>query len=450
MDHEWQQVRNRLQKSISRGQFDLWVSTVNFLGYDDGCMTLGCKNRFHIEWLRERLEVKIMAAAREEFQGLRRIDYRVVDVVNQKEDEELVLGRPVQVRFSDVVKPPAAPAFNPRFTFDQFVVGQSNQFAYATAMAMASSQGFYRHSAYILSGTGLGKSHLSHAVGNYLAANRPDLRVQYSTAEQFANEMISALRNGSIETFKSKFRQGCDVLLLEKVEFLSGKNKIQNELLYTFDELLDHGKKILVTGNALPRDIPKLNSDLQSRLNGILVAPIEQPDFRTRIEIIQRKGRMENMRLPMDVVEYLADRVTGDIRKLESCVVGLVVKSSVLNMPVSIDLAAEVSGGMLNRLDKLTVAHIQRVVCDCFGVSVEDLVSNSRKREIATARKIAMYLSRKYTAESLNSIGKSFHRGHTSVLYAVNMTSKSLDDNNSKLKRELDYVSRRLQTSCVA
>jgi chromosomal replication initiator protein len=317
-------------------------------------------------------------------------------------------------------------------------------------MAMANSQQLSNQSVFLLSQTGLGKSHLSHAVGNYLHFQRPDLRVQYVTAEQFANEMIFSLKHGSIEAFKNKFRTGCDVLLLEKVEFLSGKEKVQSELVYTLDELMDRGKKVLCTGNAVPRDIPKLSNELQSRLGGIMMAPIERPDFSTRIEIIKRKSSIENIKLPMDVVEFLADKITTDVRQIESCLVGMIAKTNILGIPLTLDLARDVTQTMLDRLPKITVSHIQQVICASFQISMDDLISVSRRKELAMARKIGMYLSRQYTTESLANIGKSFKRSHSSVIYAVNGLSKEVEEANSKLRRHVEYVSRRLETSCLS
>lgn len=450
MDQKWEEIKKRLQTSLSRGQYDLWVSSIQFLGLENDAVLMGCKNRFHIEWLREKLEFKLLAAMREYFPLIRRLEYQLVSSTEggDAEIEQTSSELPHQVGINDLIKR-VEPVFNPRFTFDQFVVGSSNQFAYATAMGMASGQQLFNQSAYILSETGLGKSHLSHAVGNFLCRQSPALRVHYVTAEQFANEMIYSLKNGSIETFKHKFRAECDVLLLEKVEFLSGKEKVQNELVYTLDELMDRGKRILCTGNTYPKDIPKLTNELQSRLSGILVAPIGKPDFTTRMDIIRKKAQGEGIRLPAEVVEFMADRITGDIRQLESCLVGVIAKTNILGMPVCLDLAREVTETMLDRLPKLTIDHIQQIVCSAFNVSIEDLKSTKRRKELAAARKIGMFLCRRYTTESLDAIGKSFRRSHSSVLYAINDLTKVLEDSNSSIKRQVEYVSRRLDASCL-
>jgi chromosomal replication initiator protein len=451
MEQNWQEIKRKLQSSLSRGQYDLWVSSIEFLGLENETASLGCKNRFHIEWIREKLELKLLAAVREFYPLVRRLEYHTVNGGPEPEDVEGCAPQaepPQQIAMSDLIKR-VGPVFNPRFTFDQFVVGSSNQLAFATARGIACGQQLYNNSAYILSETGLGKSHLSHAIGSYICRKAPDLRVHYLTAEQFANEMIYSLKNGNIEDFKAKFRTECDVLLFEKVEFLSGKEKVQNELVYTLDELMHRGKRIVYTGNTFPKDIPKLTNELQSRLNGILVAPIGPPDLKTRIEIIRKKAQGENADLPPEVIYFMAERVTGDIRQLESCLVGIIAKSNILGVPVTLDLARELTETMLDRLPQLTIDHIQQVVCCAFQICVEDLKSSKRRKELAAARKIGMFLCRRYTTESLESIGKSFRRSHSSVLYAINDLTKALQKDN-KIKRQVDHISRRLDASCLA
>ncbi|MGA2026004.1 MAG: DnaA/Hda family protein, partial [Syntrophobacteraceae bacterium] len=331
MEQNWQEIKRKLQACMSRGQYDLWVASIEFMGLENETVELGCKNRFHIEWIREKLDNKLLRAVQEFYPLVRRLEYQILNMGPDPDEVEGYAPQaeaPRQIVMSDLIKC-SGPVFNPRFTFDQFVVGSSNQLAFATAMGMAHGQQLYNNSAYILSETGLGKSHLTHAVGSHIRRKAPEVRVHYVTAEQFANEMIYSLKNGEIENFKTKFRTGCDVLLFEKVEFLSGKEKVQNELVYTLDELMDRGKKILYTGNTFPKDIPKLTNELQSRLSGILVAPIGPPDFRTRMEIIRKKASRENVNLPAEVIHYMAERVTGDVRRLESCLIGIIAKSNI-------------------------------------------------------------------------------------------------------------------------
>jgi chromosomal replication initiator protein len=450
MEQMWGEIKRGLQSSLSRGQYDLWVSSIEFLGLEGETASLGCRNRFHIEWIREKLEPKLLKAVREFFPSVRRLDYEILSeepAAEEPEGEHPRQEPPRQIVMSDLIKR-SGPIFNPRFTFDQFVVGSSNELAFATAKGLACGQQLYNNAAYILARTGLGKSHLSQAVGSYIRKQAPDQRIHYVTAEQFANEMISSLKNGTIEGFKSKFRNDCDVLILEKVEFLSGKEKVQDELVYTLDELMYRGKRILYTGNAFPRDIPKLSKELQSRLGGIMAAPIDPPDLSTRIEIIQKKALSENARLPREVIHFLAERVMGDIRRLESCLIGIIAKSNIHGVPVTLDLARQLTETMLDRLPKITVDHIQQIICNAFSVSMEELQSPKRRKELATARKVGMYLCRRYTNESLQSIGRSFKRSHSSVLYAVNDLTK-LMDKDGKVRRQVEHVSHRLDVSCL-
>jgi chromosomal replication initiator protein len=451
MDQVWLEIKRRLQSCLSRGQYDLWVSPVEFLGMEGETAALGCKNRFHIEWIREKLETKLLGVVREFFPVVRRLAYEIISAAPSEEEPVVEVVQPElprQIVMSDLIKR-AGPVFNPRFTFDQFVVGKSNELAFATARGLACGQQLYNNSAYILARTGLGKSHLSQAVGSHIRRESPGLRVHYVTAEQFANEMIFSLKNGNIERFKTKFRSDCDVLILEKVEFLSGKEKVQDELVYTLDELMYQGKRILYTGNAFPKDIPRLSNELQSRLSGILAAPIEPPDLSTRIEIIRKKALSENARLPREVIHFMAERVMGDIRHLESCLIGVLAKSNIQGVPVTLDMARQLTETMLERLPKITVDHIQQIICSTYNLSVDDLKSPKRRKELAVARKVGMYLCRRYTTESLQSIGKSFSRSHSSVLYAVNDLTKLMEKDN-KIKRQVEHVSHRLDASCLA
>jgi len=452
-DSQWRQIKEELLGKLSKGQYDLWVSTLELLGVEDTRLVLGCRNRLHRDWLKEKLEKEIVRIARGRFPQVRKVEYRILDDAGApaapSEDASAPKPpQPRQIAIQDIIGH-AAPVFNPRFTFDQFVVGNCNQFAYSAAMAMAASRQVCHQSVYLLSETGLGKSHLAQALGNHLRVQKPQMRVRYVTAEQFANELVGALKGGFVENFKKKYREKCDLLLMERMEFLSGKEKIQSELLYTMDELLDRGKRIVCTGKTLPRDIPKLNEDLQSRLTGVLLAPIERPDFGMRLEIVQKKARNENILLPENVVELLADRITGDVRQLESCLVGLITKSNLLNVPVTLDMAREATEAMTARLPRLTVEHIQQVVCHTFNVELKEMRSKRRQKDLALARQMAMYLCRHYTSDSLEAIGRAFSRSHSTVVYAVNTLTKKMEGKDNKLKRQVDYVSQRLETGCI-
>lgn len=452
MQNEWDAVCERLKEGLSKGQYDFYVATLTFVRFDGRCLTLGCRNKFHADWVRVNLSRRLLEAARERFPQLTECRFEIqpqTPVTEQEDEDDRGDGQvPPQLSFLDIGQP-ARSVFNPRFTFDQFVVGHSNHFAYATCRAITGQRGFHHQSVYLMSDPGLGKSHLTHAVGNFLVQEAPTLRVRYVTAEQFTNEMVSALKRDRIEDFKKTYRDGCDVLLLEKVEFFSGKRKIQDELIYTLDELLDRGRRIICTGKTSPKDIPKLNRELRSRLGGLLMAPIDRPDFDTRKEIIQRKAAYDNVQLPMDVVEFLADRVTSDIRQLESCLVGLMAKSSILGVPITLGLAHEVTQTILEYLPTLDIGHVMSAVCKSFGLSEHELQSKARSRRVSEARQLAMYLCRKYTKESLNVIAQAFGRTHSTVIYAIKKVDQELSRKNSPMKKHVEHVSRRIETRCL-
>jgi chromosomal replication initiator protein len=448
MDQKWRQIKEELKKSLSKGQYDLWVSTLEFVRYRGRNLVVRCRNALHKDWLREKLEKVLIEIAQRHFEGIEGIEYEISEAESISEGDHEELDGPRQISFQDIVELPVSP-YNPRFTFDQFVTGNCNQFAFSAALALAQDQSFHYQSMYLLSDSGLGKSHLSQAVGNHLRLEKPGMLVRYVTAEQFANEMIVSLKSGSMESFKRKYREKCDLLLMERIEFLSGKEKIQSELVYTIDELLDRGKGLICTGKAYPKDIPKLSAELHSRLNGILMAHMEQPDFQTRFEIIKRKAHYENAHLPLEVAEFLANKLTGDVRQLESCLVGVIVKSNMMRVPITLHLAQDVTQVMLSHLPKLTVEHIQKTVCSSFGVDLEEVKTKTRRKDVALARQVGMYLCRQFTSQSLSNIGKAFGRSHSSVVYSVNALGKKMKGSNNKLKRQVDYLVQKLETGCL-
>lgn len=451
MSLEWQQLKTALRDGLSRGQYDLWVATLDFQRVEHDELVVGCKNSLHTNWVKNELEERLLRLAQKQLPALKSIKYEISSppVAPDSDSGSGLSGpNPRQIAIQDVIGSPKA-RFNPRFTFEQFVVGPCNQFAYAASMAVTASQHQYNQSVYLLADPGLGKSHLAHAVGNRLWTQQPDAKVRYVTAEQFTNEMISCLKGDRMESFKRKYREDCDVLLLEKLEFLSGKNKIQSELMFTLDELLDRGKRLICTGNASPKDIPRLNNDLRSRLSGVLVAPIDRPDFGTRVAIISRKAGYEQVKLPMDVAEFLAQEVAGDIRQLESCLIGTIAKSNIMHIPISLGLAQEVVQSMLDYLPKLSAQHILQAVCSSFQVTVDELRSPARSKQIALARHLGMYLCRQYTSESLSNIGKTFSRSHSSVVYALKKMKSEVAAKNSSIKRQVEHISQRLETRCL-
>ncbi len=451
----WLKIKSKLENSLPRGQFDLWIAPLEFLGIEGEILKLGCKNYFHIQWIKEKLEKNIFQAAQTFVPSLRKICYEDqgnLPTKESQEDEEkhspLLAGNPRQLSIGDVCNVTVS-KFNPRFTFEEFVTGQCNQLAYASSMAIATGKFPNLTTLYIMSDSGLGKSHLSQAIGNYVFKNAPHLKVRYVTAEQFTNEMVLALKNDSMDKFKQNYRSNCDILLLERVEFFGGKDKIQSELIYTFDELMDRGKKIIYTSSKLPKDIPRLSDDLRSRLSSALLTPIDHPDFETRLNILKKKAARERAKIPLKVLEFIAEYVTGDVRKLESSLMGIIAKSNILGVPVTIELAKDVVEALQEKSHLTTISAIQDLVCETFNITKDHLLSTSRKKNIVMARKIALYLAREYTNETLQDIAKSFRRTHSTVIYSLKEIERSLHSGKDPIKKYLDYVLGKLKAQYI-
>jgi chromosomal replication initiator protein len=331
------------------------------------------------------------------------------------------------------------------FTFDQFVVGKNNDFAYSAALSLAARTNTQQSALFLLSKTGMGKSHLSQAVGHHILGENPTDRVYYMTAEDFANEMISSFKANSVNTFKDKYHKNCDVLLLEDVHYLSGKERTQIELALTLDSLFNENKKIIFSSCYAPAEIPKLNDNLRSRLTCGLISNIDPPGFRMRVKILKRYARQNGWAVPLDVLEYLSSELTKDVRQLKSGLMGVVAKSSLLGQPIDLSLAASVIKNMVQKSRDVTIGSIKKLVCKYYNVTSSDLVSRSRKQAIVRPRQIAMYLSRRYTDQPLQAIGKSFNRYHATALHAIGIVEKGLRE-GGPIQGHVEYLVDKLES----
>ena len=298
---------------------------------------------------------------------------------------------------------------------------------------------------YLVSDTGLGKSHLSQAVGHHAIDQGVTDKVFYVTAEDFTNEMVSSLKNNRINAFKEKYRTRCDVLILEDVHFLSGKSATQNELAMTLDYLLDAEKKLIFSGCYLPGDIPKMNEQLKSRLSLGLITRIDTPDFKTRVKILRKKAAMENIPLPGEVLDYLAQELCDNVRQLESGLSGVTARASLLGEKIDINLAKSVLSNISRSKKQITVDAIKNLVCREFKISEVDLVSSSRKKIHVQPRQIAIYLARKYTDQPLKKIGRSFNRYHATAIYSINAVEKAIKTQGSYAE-QMKYLYRKIET----
>ena len=362
---------------------------------------------------------------------------------------------PARSGFSSSKDQPMLPGMGPTFnsgrmlkktfTFDDFVVGDNSNFAYSASLSLAQGRINGSGMLFLLSKTGLGKSHLSQAVGHHILSNSNANRVFYVTAEDFTNEMIFSLKNNFIDRFKEKYRQKCDVLILEDIHFLSGKTATQKELAMTLDYLLDADKKIIFSGCERPDDIPKLNDNLKSRLNMGLVTEIQAPDFDTRLKILQKKSKGLGCALPMSVSEYIAQELCDDVRQLESGLFGVVAKGQLMGRNIDMELAQSVLENMTRSRKRITIDLIKKMVCSEFSITEQDIISKSRKRRIVKPRQVAMFLAKRYTDQPIKKIGSSFRRYHATAIYSVNAIEKELRQ-KGVLYEQINYLSKKLET----
>ena len=444
MKEIWRRTKEDLQSRISSNCYKMWIDPLELVVSREGKVSLTCPNRFFLNWVRENYLSEIRKSWEQHSGYPQEIDLRLATIPRKVPERS---GDTSQLKL-----PLPAPAnghsyrLNRRFTFDQFVVGSSNSFAFQAAYAIANGDRGLSTSLYLLADTGLGKSHLSHAVGNHILTQNLNIRVCYLTAEEFTNEMIAAIKSRRMDEFKQKYRNNCDVLLLEEVQFFSGKEKTQAELAYTLDALSRDNKRVIFTGTHFPKDIPKLGSKLQSRLTGGMVTHIEPPDFQTRIKILEKKAENEGVRLPDGIAELVATHITRDVRQLESCVIGIVAKSSLLSEAIDMRLAQEVLESVCDSREAVSIDRVQQVICQYFKVSVEALKSNSRKKGVVYPRNVGMYFCRKYTEETLEAIGRAFNRSHATVIHAVESISRQIQG-KSGVRNQVEFLGQQLVNS---
>ncbi|ADL06798.1 chromosomal replication initiator protein DnaA [Thermosediminibacter oceani] len=317
---------------------------------------------------------------------------------------------------------------NSKYTFDTFVVGNSNRFAHAASLAVAQAPAKAYNPFFIYGGVGLGKTHLMHAIGHYILQHNPSCKVVYVSSEKFTNELINSIRDDKNVEFRNKYRN-IDVLLIDDIQFIAGKERTQEEFFHTFNALYEANKQIIISSDRPPKEIPTLEERLRSRFEWGLITDIQPPDFETRIAILRKKAMMENLTVPDDVINFIATKIETNIRELEGALIRIVAFSSLTNKPIDLDLAEHVLKDLLpnNKPKTVTVMDILQVVGGHFSIKIDDFKSKKRTKELAYARQIAMYLCRELTDYSLPKIGEEFGgRDHTTVLHACEKISRDI------------------------
>ncbi len=442
----WKEAKTAIKLLVPSHCFNMWIEPLKLTKCDEGALHLASPNFFSkkrvLEHYGDLITAEISKAAGKPYRCL-------IEVSPTDPDSKSKFNEDFQLPLPNMNPRP----YNGRllrrdFTFDHFVVGGSNDFAFSASLSMASKNNSLPNALFLLSKTGMGKSHLSQAIGHYILSEHPSDRVYYMTAEDFSNEMVYAYRHDSINAFKGKYRDQCDVLLLEDVHHLSGKERTQIELAMTLDTLFESHKKIILSSCCLPAEIPKLNDKLRSRLSGSLISNIDPPDFKTRVRILKKKSKNNGCQVPENVIDYLAGELTEDVRQLESGLIGVTAKSSLLGMPIDINLAESVVKNIIRNRENITIDTIKKLVSKYYSISVKEIVSNSRKQAIVRARQIAIYLSRKYTDAPLQTIGKSFNRYHATAIHSIGAVERALKE-NGPIQKQVEFLCDKLESGKI-
>jgi chromosomal replication initiator protein len=444
MEKVWKDLRSTLKKRVAAHSFRMWIEPLELNRGEDGIWVLTCPNAFSRKRVQDHFGAVIEAELRR-IVGLPdcRVNYHVAGRRNGprlETDSILQLSLP-----SETLRPHNGRFLRRDFTFDHFVVGTSNDFAYSASLSLASRRECQQPALFLFSGTGLGKSHLSQAIGHHVLNQNPDERVYYMTAEDFSNEMVQAYRHDTIDKFKTKYRNHCDVLLLEDVHYLSGKDRTQIELAMTLDTLYEAGKRIIFSSCYRPSEIPKLHDKLRSRFSCSLISAIEPPNFRTRIRILQKKSGLLGYHMPEPVITYLASELVDDVRQLESGLNGVAAKSSLLGIPIDLPLAESVVKHIASQRQKITLELIKKLICKYYHISVEDLTSRSRKQNLVRPRQMAIYLARRFTDSPLQTIGKNFNRYHATALHSIHTIEKGIKADHS-LRQQVEFFRQKLES----
>lgn len=447
METVWNNVKTALKDTMDARNFSLWVKPLQFLDADENTIYVGCPNKFSRNWMQENYT----ALFQSQLSNLGCSDHNVIFKIlprsalikhnhnggNGNGGQLLLPNMPKKIRAGGKY-------LNKRFTFNTFVVGECNEFAYSISKALANGSHCPYTSLFLNAQTGLGKSHLIQAIGNTILQKKPTAKVLYITTEDFTNEMIYALKNNLITQFKNKYRKACDVLLLEELHFLSGKEKTQTEIGYTLDSLFNDEKMVIFTSPLMPEEIPNMKKMLISRFGSGVISTIKRPDFLTRLNIIKQKALERDLSLPEDVALFMAEHLTQDVRQLEGSLDSLKALSFFLKKKIRVDLAKEIVKQHTPVKYLTTVEDIQNVVCKYFKVEKADLKSKSRKKIITHPRSIAIYLCRRYTDKSLESIGHAFNRNHSTIVYDEEKIKKKVKIDDS-MRREVEFLSRQIE-----
>ena len=431
MEELWPKVIDSLKEKVGQQNFDIWIKPIHFLSSEGEKVELEVPNRFFKEWINEHYSLHIKEVISLFTHMPCQLQFRIR---NEKMNGKDLISQPLPSHEPQVFHS-FQPIFNPKYTFDHFVVGASNQFAHAACLAVADLPAKNYNPLFIYGGVGLGKTHLLHGIGNHILQHRilPDIRkICYISSEEFTNELINSLRYEKMDEFRNKFRK-MDILLIDDIQFIAGKERTQAEFFHTFNSLYDARKQIVVTSDKFPKDIPNFEERLRSRFEWGLIADIQPPDIETKVAILRKKAETENISLPNDVAFFLASQIDSNVRILEGSLIRIGAFSSLTKTPIDIQLAKEVLKNIIKPKEEfVSIDLVQKVVSNFFNIKISDLKVKRKNKGYVVPRQIAMYLSRKLTNASLLEIGDKFGgKDHSTVLHSIKKVEGKMSQETS-------------------
>ena len=447
LDKLWESTLEIIKGEMSEVSFNTWIKSCEPISITDNKIKISVPNSFTQEILETRYKDLVVNSIKSVCSKMYDIEFLIQSEL-VADAETPTIKKEIENDKNEktiLVNDEMSTTLNPKYTFDSFVIGNSNRFAHAASLAVAESPAKAYNPLFIYGGVGLGKTHLMHAIGHYILQNNPNAKVEYVSSEKFTNELINSIKDDTNEDFRNKYRN-VDVLLIDDIQFIAGKERTQEEFFHTFNTLHDANKQIILSSDRPPKEIPTLEDRLRSRFEWGLIADIQAPDFETRMAILKKKADVEKLNVPNEVMVYIATKIKSNIRELEGALIRIVAYSSLTNREITVDLATEALKDIIsNKQNKnITIDLIQDVIAAYFNLRVEDLKSQRRTRNIAYPRQIAMYLSRKLTDMSLPKIGEEFGgRDHTTVIHAYEKISEGLKSDES-LQRTIDDITKKI------
>ncbi|NMB76001.1 MAG: chromosomal replication initiator protein DnaA [Myxococcales bacterium] len=450
----WNKILSSIEKRLNQKNFSTWIRPLKLLDFSGDTAIIGVPDRFTRDWIKDHGFKDIL---QEEFSSLSTAQVQVVLRITDEPrevplDKEEILAleskqddaskKPVDVSrsLSDTVRDVG---LNPRYTFDQFVVGNSNQFAFASCMSVAENPGTSYNPLFIYGGAGLGKTHLLNAVGHRVLELNSSRRVIYVTTETFTNEFINTIRFMKTDKFREKYRDRCDILLVDDIQFIADKDRTQEEFFHTFNTLYESRRQIVITSDRYPHEIPGLEDRLKTRFQWGIIADIQPPDIETRIAIIQKKADVENLDIPDDVAMFIASSAKSSIREIEGSLKRLGAFSSMYGKPITLDFAREILKDTLGGQPSISISDVQKVVANYFNIKISDLTGDRRHRSVSRPRQIAMFICRKVLNFSFPDIGLRFNKDHSSVIAATRNIENLINQDNS-IRDSIESIKRQL------